>query len=165
MKPAISAPVPLESGHKLTRFSCGEPSLDEWLRKQALKNEIAGASRTYVVCCGDEVAGYYSLAVGSIEHALVPGKIRRNMPRAIPVMVLARLAVDLRYKGQCIGQGMVKDALFRTLQAADIAGIRALLVHALNEKAASFYLKIGFVPSPFNPLVLFLPLDTLRVHT
>lgn len=109
-------------------------------------------------------AGYYTLAEGSIEHQFAPGSIRRNRPHPIPVMILARLAVDRRYAGLGVGTGMLQDALLRTLQAADIAGIRALLVHALNERAASFYKERGFVVSSFDSLVLFLALDLVRNH-
>lgn len=164
----LSAPVPLTAEHNLAAFSCGEPSLDSWLRQRALKNETTGASRTYVVCVdlgsagAADVVGYYSLAVGSIEHQFTPGAIKRNMPQPIPVMLLARLAVDRRYAGQGIGTGMLQDALLRTLQAADIAGIRAMLVHVLSDKASSFYRERGFVPSPFDLLVLFLALDFVR---
>lgn len=127
-----------------------------------MKNQDSGATRTYVVCCGNTVVGYYSLAVGSIERRFVAASIKRNMPEPIPVMILARLAVDRRYAGHCIGTGMLRDAVLRTLQAADIAGIRALLVHALNERAASFYRGRGFTASPFDPLVLFLALNHIR---
>ena len=158
----LSAPAPLTAVHDISDFFCGEPSLDDWLRQRALKNETSGATRTYVVRSGNDVVGYYSLAVGSIEHQFAPGNIKRNMPRPIPVMILARLAVDRRHAGQSIGTGMLRDALLRTLQAADIAGIRALLVHALNEKAAAFYRERGFAASPFDPLVLFLVLNHVR---
>jgi Acetyltransferase (GNAT) family. len=162
MSMALSAPVPLTAMYDVSLFSCGEPVLDNWLRQRALKNEVSGATRTYVVCLGSEVAGYYSLAVGSIEHKFAPGNVRRNMPQPIPVMILGRLAVDRRYAGQNVGTGMLRDALLRTLQAADIAGIRAMLVHALHEKAATFYRERGFAASPFDPLVLFLALDHVR---
>lgn len=158
----LSAPAPLTAAHDISDFSCGESSLDDWLRQRALKNETSGATRTYVVCSGSDVVGYYSLAVGSIEHQFAPGNIKRNMPQPIPTMILARLAVDRRHAGQNIGTGMLRDALLRTLQAADIAGIRALLVHALNEKAAAFYRERGFTASPFDPLVLFLALDHIK---
>ncbi|MDR1241966.1 MAG: GNAT family N-acetyltransferase [Deltaproteobacteria bacterium] len=159
---ALSSPTPLTAAHDISGFSCGEPLLDDWLRQRAMKNEISGVTRSYVVCAGNAVAGYYSLAVGSIEHRFAPGNIKRNMPRPIPVMVLARLAVDRRYAERNIGTGMLRDALLRTLQAAEIAGIRALLVHALNERAASFYCGRGFVASPFDPRILFLTLDYVR---
>lgn len=156
---SLSAPEPLAPTHDFSTFSCGEDTLDSWLRERAEKNERSGASRTYVVCENGKVAAYYSLAVGSVEHAFVPGGIRRNMPDPIPVMVLARLAVDTRYAGMGIGTALVRDALLRTLQAASIAGIRALVVHALHEKAATFYAGLGFLASPAEPLILFLPLE------
>lgn len=159
----LSAPAPLTPAHNTSLFSCGEAVLDDWLRGRAMKNEASGASRTYVVCAENDVVGYYSLAVGSIEHQFAPGNIKRNMPQPIPVMILARLAVDRQYAGQNIGTGMLRDALLRTLQAAEIAGIRAMLVHALNEKAAAFYRERGFATSPFDPLVLFLALDHVRL--
>jgi GNAT superfamily N-acetyltransferase len=162
MNITLSAPAPLTATHDISDFFCGESSLDDWLRQRALKNESSGATRTYVVCSGNDVVGYYSLAVGSIEHQFAPGNIRRNMPRPIPVMILARLAVDRCHAGQNIGTGMLRDALLRTLQAADIAGIRALLVHALNERGATFYRERGFAASPFDPLVFFLALDQVR---
>ncbi|MDL2269860.1 GNAT family N-acetyltransferase [Desulfosarcina sp. OttesenSCG-928-G17] len=158
----LSAPTLLTLTHRTSLFSCGEPALDNWLRGRAMKNQASGASRTYAVCSGNDVVGYYALAVGSIEHEFAPGKIRRSMPQPIPVMILARLAVDRQYAGQRIGTGMLRDALLRTIQAADIAGIRAMLVHALNEKAATFYRERGFAASPFDPLVLFLALDHVR---
>lgn len=160
----FSAPSPLTSVHDVSSFSCGEPSLDDWLRQRAMKNEAAGATRTYVVCSGNTVVGYYSLAVGSIEHQFAPGNIKRNMPQPIPVMILARLAVHQHHAGQNIGTGMLRDALLRTLQAADIAGIRALLVHALNERAVAFYTKRGFTISPFDSMVLLLGLDHVRAR-
>ena len=162
MSAALTAPVSLTASHDVSQFCCGEPALDDWLRQRAIKNEASGATRTYAVCSKNNVVGYYSLAVGSIEHAFVPGNIRRNMPQPIPVMILARLAVDKQHAGQSIGTGMLRDGLLRTLQAADIAGIRALLVHALHERAAMFYRARGFTVSPFDPLVLFLALDHAR---
>ena len=162
---SLSAPEPLATTHEFSIFSCGEDALDSWLRKRAEKNERSGASRTYVVCEKNTVAAYYTLAVGSVEHAFTPGGIRRNMPDPIPVMVLARLAVDTQYAGMGIGTALVRDALLRTLQAANIAGIRALLVHALHEKAARFYTGLGFLASPVEPLVLFLPLEHVSAIT
>lgn len=162
MTTALSAPAPLTPRHNVSLFSCGETSLDDWLRHRARQTDASGASRTYVVCAENAVVGYYSLAVGSIERRFAPGAIRRNMPRFIPVMILARLAVDRQHAGRNIATGMLRDALLRTLAAADIAGIRAMLVHALHEKAAAFYRGRGFAVSPFDPLVLFLALDHAR---
>lgn len=161
--PPLYAPVPLASLHDVRNFSCGEASLDAWLQKRALKNEKSGASRTYVVCTDSDVAptvvAYYTLAVGSLAHSMVPNPLKRNMPDPIPVMILARLAVDARYAGHKIGTALVRDALLRTYKAAEIAGIRALLVHALNEKAAKFYESLGFIKSPFDEHILFLSLQ------
>ena len=136
--------------------------LDQWLRQRAGRNEGSGASRTYVVCEGNTVVAYYSLAAGGIEHNFAPGRIRRNMPKPIPVMVLGRLAVDARHSGKGLGTALVRDALLRTLRVAGEAGIRALLVHALHERAAGFYTRLGFVRSPFDPLMLFMGLKELE---
>lgn len=150
----ISAPRKLSSDHDLSRFDCGEPALDDWLRRRALQNEESGASRAYVVCMGRKVVGYYALAVGAVAHVVAPGRIRRNMPDPVPAMVLGRLAVDQSAQGQNIGQGLLRDAILRTIQAAVIAGIRAILVHAISERAKQFYLKSGFSPSPLDPMTL-----------
>ena len=160
--PTITTPAPLSDKHDLSDFSCGESLLDQWLRQRAGRNEGRGASRTYVVCEDNIVVAYYSLAVGSIEHTFAPGHIRRNMPEPIPVMVLGRLAVDTRHRGKSIGTALVRDALLRTFRVAGEVGIRALLVHALHERAAGFYKRLGFVQSPFDPLMLFLGLKELR---
>lgn len=157
-KEGLSAPERIAPHHDVSGFSCGEAVLDDWLRQRALKNEHARASRSYVVCVGKTVAAYYSLAAGSIEHAFVPSGIRRDMPRPIPVLILARLAVDARYAGKSIGTALVRDALARTFKVAEEIGVRALLVHARNENPAHFYKRLGFTVSPMDPLVLMLPL-------
>src|SRR5262249_15272953 len=145
-------PIPAED--PLAEFDCGVPLLDAWLTQRALDNEASGASRTYVVCSGGKVAGYYCLAAGSIEPAMAPGRVRRNMPSPIPAIVLARLAVDRRYQGRGVGAGLLQDAIRRTLSAAEIAGIRAVVVHAIDETAARFYLRHGFLRSRAHPLTL-----------
>ena len=150
----ISAPEKLTPAHDLSRFQCGEPELDDWLKLRALQNEVSGASRTYVVCIGRQVVGYYALAAGAAAHRDALGRVRRNMPDPIPVMVIGRLAVDLKYQGHGIGSALLKDAVLRTVQAAEIAGIRAILVHAINESAKRFYEKLGFMASPTNPMTL-----------
>jgi GNAT superfamily N-acetyltransferase len=150
----ISAPQKLSLDHDLSQFHCGEPTLDDWLKRRALQNEETGASRTYVVCAENRVVGYYALAVGAVTHEDTPGRIRRNMPDPVPVMVLGRLAVDQTVHGQDIGRGLLRDAVLRTLQAAEIAGIRAILVHAISERAKQFYVKSGFIPSPVDPMTL-----------
>lgn len=158
-----SAPTPLKPFHNITDFDCGQPLLNDWLREKAYENELKGASRTYVVCCDNKVIAYYSLATGSITRNIAHGSIRRNMPEPIPVMVLGRLAVDINYQGSGIGFGLVKDAVLRTLQASEIAGIRAILVHALDESAKQFYQnKCGFKVSPVNPLTLMVTLSEVK---
>ena len=159
----LQAPEPLRADRDLSGFECGAPVLDEWLRRKAARNEGSGASRTYVVCEGARVLAYYSLATGSVEHGHAPGRVRRNMPDPIPVMILGRLAVDASVQGQGIGRGLLKDAILRTLKAAQIAGIRAILVHALDETAAAFYRKHGFLDSPIDSLTLMLPLAQARM--
>lgn len=109
-----------------------------WLRSKALRNE-GKASRTYVVCQENKIVGFYSLAVGSVAHEFSPGNIKRNMPDPVPVMILGRLAVDQSAQGKGIGKALVRDGILRTVQAASIAGIRAILVHALHDRAATFY--------------------------
>lgn len=148
----FSAPVKLAQGHDFSAFNSGEMVLDEWLRRRAAQNEAAGASRTYVVCAGKRVAGYYSLAVGAAAHDMGPGRIKRNMPDPVPVMILGRLAVDEAFQGRGLRTGLLKDAVTRTMQAAEIAGIRALLVHAISSDAKRFYQTFGFVDSPIDPM-------------
>ena len=159
---ALSAPVPLTREHTLSGFNCGIASLDDWLVKRALANEASGASRTFVVTDTDRVVAYYALATGSAPLVDAPGKVRRNMPDPVPVMVLARLAVDQNYQGLGLGQALLKDALLRTVHAADLAGIRAVMVHAISEEAKAFYLRAGFVESPHHAMTLFLTLQEIR---
>src|SRR5262245_51967530 len=128
----VGAPEKLRADHDVSMFDCGEGALDDWLRRRALQNEEGGASRTYVVCVGERVVGFYALAVGSVAHAGAPGRVRRNMPDPVPVVILGRLAVDRNHQGKNIEAGLLRDAVLRTLQAADIAGVRALLVHAIS---------------------------------
>lgn len=150
----IGPPEKLSAAHDFSGFDSGEPVLDDWLRRRAEQNEARGASRTYVVCVGRKVVGYYTLAAGAIAHAEAPGRIRRNMPDPVPVMVLGRLAVDKTVHGQGVGTGLLRDAVLRTIQAVEIAGIRAILVHAISEAARRFYEKYGFIASPVDPLTV-----------
>lgn len=158
----MKAPQPLAAGHKLEAFESGEPSLDEWLRRRALKNQENGSSRTYVVCEGDAVIGFYCLSAGAIGHAEAPGNLKRNRPDPIPVIVLGRLAIHTAYHQQGVGTALLRDAILRTLQAAEVAGVAALLVHALSEQARRFYRSRGFVESPIQPMTLCLPLSTVH---
>lgn len=152
----LSSPVSLTVDHQTTGFDCGIVSLNEWLIRRALKNEHSGGSRTYVVCDGNKVVGYYAIAAGSIARKKAPGRIKRNMPDPIPALILGRLAVDRNCQGAGIGQGLLKDALARSINVAQQVGTRVLIVHALNKKARVFYLKHGFkenLPIP-NTLLL-----------
>jgi GNAT superfamily N-acetyltransferase len=150
----LSAPEKLRAEHELSDFECGEPALDDWLRRRALQNEERGASRTYVVCAGPQVVGYYALAVGAVAHGEAPGRVRRNMPDPVPVMIVGRLAVHRDFQGRKIGRALLRDAILRTLQAAEIAGVRAILVHAISDRARRFYEECGFAASPMDPMTL-----------
>jgi GNAT superfamily N-acetyltransferase len=150
----LGAPESLSPSHDLSGFDSGEQLLDDWLRRRARQNEASGASRTYVVCASHRVVGYYTLAAGAVAHADAPGRIRRNMPEPVPVMVLGRLAVDKAFHGQGVGTGLLRDAVLRVVLAAEIVGIRAILVHAISETTKAFYEKYGFVPSPVDPLTV-----------
>ncbi len=150
----LRAPEKLRADHDLLKFECGEPTLDDWLRRRALSNEESGASRTYLVCVGEQVVGYYALAVGAVTHAEAPGRVRRNMPDPVPVMIIGRLAVHKDFQGRKIGPALLRDAVLRTLQAAEIAGVRAILVHAISERARQFYEDCGFIASPMDPMTL-----------
>lgn len=158
----ISAPEHITPAHDFSEFDCGDPALNHWLRKRALSNENSGASRTYVVCSSGRVIGYYALASGAVALTAAPGRIRRNMPDPIPVIILGRLAVDRDWQGKSIGRSLLRDAIVRTLQAAEIAGIRAILVHAISDDARRFYECYGFIPSPLDPLTLMLPVAVAR---
>jgi GNAT superfamily N-acetyltransferase len=150
----FSPPEKLTSSHDLSQFECGESSLDSWLKRRALQNEEAGASRTYVLRTGREIAGYYALATGAIAHVEATGKVRRNMPDSVPVIILGRLAIASKFQGRGIGTALLRDAVLRIVQAAEIAGIRAILVHAISDQAKRFYEKRGFTPSPADPMTL-----------
>jgi len=158
----LTSPQPIQADHDLLLFDSGRPVLDDWLKQRAIRNEHSGASRTYVICDDGRVIGYYCLSSGAVEAGHTPGKVRRNMPDPIPIMLMGRLAIDKTRQGENLGSALLRDAILRTLKAADIVGMRALLVHALDDRAASFYLQRGFLVSPIDPLILMLPLDTAR---
>ena len=159
MNLALSAPQPLAVIHLLDRFTCGEVSLDEWLKRRALSNQLSGASRTFVVTEQEQqVVGYYALAAGAVAHQLATSGVRRNMPDPIPVLVLARLAVDYRAQGRQLGAALLQDAVQRAVAVSQNAGVRALLVHALHERAKQFYLRYGFQESPQHLMTLMLRL-------
>lgn len=156
---ALKAPESLAASHQLSEFSCGEASLDEWLKRRALTNQLSGASRTFVVA--DQhgaVHGYYALAAGAVAHTVATRGVRRNMPDPIPVMVLGRLAVDHRAQGQKLGAALLQDAVKRAMVVSQNTGVRALLVHALNDRAKQFYQYYGFQESPQHSMTLMLRL-------
>ena len=158
----ISAPEPIRTSHQIGNFTSGVVSLDEWLKRRALANQVSGAARTFVVCEADKVAGYYALASGAVHVATAPGRFRRNMPDPIPVVVLARLAVDRSYQGRSLGRALVRDAARRVVNAAEAIGIRGILVHAISDDAKAFYLALGFEPSPIEPMTLMATLTDIR---
>lgn len=156
----LSAPQPLIAKHLLGDFGCGEPALDEWLKRRALNNQLSGASRTFVVVDEENrVQGFYALAAGAVAHQLATSTVRRNMPDPVPVMVLGRLAVDTRAQGIQLGAAMLKDALNRAITVSQNTGVRALLVHAMNDRAKQFYEHYGFQPSPQHAMTLMLRLN------
>ena len=158
----ISKPEPIDESHGLDCFASGEIVLDNWLRQRALDNHRNGASKTFVVHQEKKVIGYYCLATGSVTTEKAPGKIKRNMPNPIPIMVLGRLAVDKNWQGHGIGSGLLKNAVLRTAKVSHDAGIRALLVHTISKSAKYFYKHYGFIESPLEPMTLMLPLKDIE---
>ncbi len=156
----FSGPDALTAAHRVEAFDCGEAELNDWLKRRAFANHLSGASRTFVVADeGGTVCGYYALAAGAVAHGMATGAVRRNMPDPVPVIVLARLAVDRRAQGQKLGAALLQDAVRRATGVSREAGVRALLVHALHERACAFYQYYGFQVSPVHPLTLMLRLD------
>ncbi|MGE0383532.1 MAG: GNAT family N-acetyltransferase [Gammaproteobacteria bacterium] len=156
-------PEPLSASHRLDDFDSGEATLDDWIRRRALANQVSGASRTFVVTDADgRVHGYYAMAAGAVSHQLATSGVRRNMPDPVPVMVLARLAVDRRAQGLHLGAALLQDAVHRAVAVSQNAGVRAVLVHALHEKARRFYEHYGFQPSPVHPMTLMLRLSRVK---
>lgn len=158
---SLSAPAPLADDHDLAAFNSGVHELDDWLRRRARANQASGASRTFVVCGAGRVVAYYALASGAVKHPEAPGRLRRNMPDPIPIAVLGRLAIDRDYQGRGIGRALVRDASLRLLNAAEILGIRGVLVHAISQDARAFYEAVGFLPSPSDPMMLMVGLRDL----
>jgi GNAT superfamily N-acetyltransferase len=153
----------LSADHRVDTFDCGKEDLNRFIKRYALTNQQAGAAQTYVGCRGDQVVGFYSLVVGSVTYRDAPERIVKGLAKyPVPVMLLARLAVERHAQGQGLGKGLLKDALYRTAQAADIAGIRALLVHTKDEEARQFYTHFNFDPSPSDPYHLFLLIKDIR---
>jgi GNAT superfamily N-acetyltransferase len=160
---SVAAPVAITEAHRLEAFDCGVPSLNDWLRRRARSNHGAGASRTYVIAQDETVLGYYAIAASGVAIGQATGRFGRNMPDPIPVAVLGRLAVDTSLHGKGFGRALFRDAARRVLQAADILGIRGILVHALSDDARAFYIAIGFEPSPLNEMTLMVTMQDIAV--
>lgn len=159
---APTPPEPLAPDHELDDFDCGVSALNDWLRRRARRNERDGASRTFVTCVSRRVVGYYCLAAGSLLPAEATGKVKRNMPDPVPVLVLGRLAIDRRWHKRGLGADLLADAVLRAVGAAETIGIRALLVHALSDDAKSFYQRHGFRASPIEPMTLMITIEEAR---
>lgn len=158
--PVISPPVPIGPEHATGAFDCGKPALDDWLKSRAMRSEGRSA-RTYVVCNGPDVVGYYCLATGSVRIDELPKKLAGDMPGSVPVIILGRLAVHSGYQGLGIGKGLLRNALLRSLQVSQQIGCRAVLVHALDEEAAAFYATFGFMPFPAGGRTHFLAIKSI----
>jgi GNAT superfamily N-acetyltransferase len=153
----------LRRDHVVERFDCGRDELNRYLWRYAWQNQQAGAAQTYVGIAGEAIVGYHTLAVGQVTLEDAPARLAKGLAKhPVPIMLLARLATDRRWQGQGVGKALLRDAMQRTLQAADIAGIRALAVHAKDEEARRFYEHFDFVPSPTDPLHLFVLLKDVR---
>ena len=163
MNLVLLVPQPLSGVHLLNDFECGEHTLDDWLKRRAMSNQLSGASRTFVVVDKENrVYGYYAMAAGAVSHQLATSAVRRNMPDPVPVMVLGRLAVDRRAQGIKLGAAMLRDAVNRAIVVSQNTGVRALLVHAINNRAKQFYEHYGFQESPQHSMTLMLRLNNVK---
>lgn len=159
---SLTSPELLNSQHLVADFACGSDALDDWLKRRALVNQTSGATRTFVTCIDNKVFGYYALASGGISSEAALGKFRRNMPNPIPVVILARLALDRSCQGRGLGRALFRDAALRIERAADTIGIRGIIVHAISAEAKNFYVALGFDVSPIEPMTLMITLNDLR---
>jgi GNAT superfamily N-acetyltransferase len=156
----IEAPQPINDNHDISQFNSRSETLNNWLREKSFKNE-GDIARTYVATFENRVIGYYCLASSGVYRSVAIRKVKQNAPDPVPCMLIGRLAVDEQWEGKGIGSGLLRDAIFRVLQASKIVGIRCILVHAKDEEAKQFYLKHKFKPSPIEPLTLILPLQEI----
>jgi predicted N-acetyltransferase YhbS len=160
---SFSRPEPLGVEHQLEGFDCGKPALDDWLLRHARQAQGSGSAKTFVVADGARVAGYFSLTVGQVDTLDAPERIRKGMGQyPVPVVILARLAVSRQDQGHGIGLGLLRDAIRRTMLIAEQAGIRAMLTHPIDEEAAKFYARFGFIASPLSAQQLLLLLKDAR---
>jgi GNAT superfamily N-acetyltransferase len=154
----------LHRTHNVEQFACGQPELDRFLIRHALQAQQSNSSQTYVAVGGDEVVGFYTIVAGEVQHAQAPERVVKGMSRhPIPLLVLARLAVHISAQGRGVGSGLLLDALGRTLQVADVIGVRALAVHAKDDRAVAFYRHFGFTPSPADARHLFMIIKDVRL--
>jgi predicted N-acetyltransferase YhbS len=161
----LSSPGPLEAGHDVSEFDSGSAPLNEYLKKYALVNQQNQSARTFVACRGEAVVGYYTLAAGSVSREETPTRVAKGLARhPVPVILLARLAVDRGEQGKGLGAGLLKDALLRAARAAELIGCRAVLVHAKDQAARAFYERFGFEPSPVDELHLYLLMKDLKAN-
>jgi GNAT superfamily N-acetyltransferase len=160
--PELSPAASLGPDHELDEFRSGVEPLDDWLKRHAHHNEAEGGSRTFAVCVGRRVVGYCGLAAGSVMPGAATGRVRRNMPNPVPVVLLGRLAVDYAWQGRGLGGDLLRDAVLRVLAAGQSIGVRAILVHAISAEATAFYEKHGFRPSPVDPMALMITLSDAR---
>jgi predicted N-acetyltransferase YhbS len=162
-EPPASNPVPLTKDHDTAAFDCGTAALNNYLRKYALQNHQNRSARTYVTARGSRVVGYYTLAAGSVRLDEVPPRVAKGLGQyPVPIILLARLAVDRTEQGQGLGAALLKDALLRAVQAADLVGCRAVLVHAKDQTAQAFYRRFGFESSPIDELHLYLLMKDIQ---
>ena len=153
----------LRRAHMVEGFDCGQEALNRFLIRYAFQNQQAGASQTYVALADAEIAGYYTLVVGQVEHEGAPERLKKGLARhPVPIMLLARLAIARHWQGKGLGAGLLKDAMLRTLEAADMAGIRAFAVHAKDDNSRAFYERFDFLASPSDPYHLFRLLKDIR---
>lgn len=160
----LNRPIPIDKTHVLTSFDCGVAPLNDYLVKYASVNHLNRSARTFVATRADRVVGYYTLAAGSVSRDQVPPRVSRGLGQyPVPVILLARLAVDVTEAGKGLGAGLLKDAVLRAFQASDLVGCRAILTHAKDRQAVTFYLKYGFVPSPVNDFHLYLLMKDVKL--
>lgn len=164
-KTRLSKPEELQRDHDVSGFSCGRESLDDWLKNRAFKSNAAGDSRVFVICdCSREVIGYYAISAGSVCRDDAVGKIKRNAPGPIPMALIGRLAVRADYQGHGVGPALLRDAVLRISQASEHIGVKGVLVHALDDEAASFYARMGFRPSAASDYHLMVSLQDIAVE-
>jgi len=161
MPARISAPARLKEAHDTSAFDCGNDDLNNWLKLRALNADLS--ARTFVVAEGNTVVAYYCLSAGSVQREVMPSaKLRRNMPDQIPVVVIGRVGVDKRVQRQGYGKGLLKDAILRAIATSESIGVRAILIHALDDEGVSFYKRFGFLASKLDDRTLVLPLETAK---